>query len=157
MPLKAWSTTWRATCSASTTISAGCSLRPERRRLPVLGQLLLEVAELGAGKQADFPQGREVLLGLGGGVDHHVGLAQRCVRAAMARIELQRARISGRGLPDDQQPRQGRGAPRGPAENLPAPLRRVRRPREEGGRVPEGVGDQALASSRLKSLSTPST
>src|SRR6267143_2330995 len=93
MPLKAWLTTWRATCSASTTISAGCSLRPERRRLPVLGQLLLEVAVLGAGEQADFPQGREVLLGLGEVPDHQVGLAQIFVRAAMARIELQRARI----------------------------------------------------------------
>src|SRR6267143_1067087 len=91
MPLKAWSTTWRATCSASTTISAGCSLRPDRQRLAVLGHLLLEVAVLGAGKQTDSLQGREVLLGLGEVPDHQVGLAQIFVRAAMARIELQAA------------------------------------------------------------------
>jgi tetratricopeptide (TPR) repeat protein len=48
-------------------------------------------------------------------------------------------------------------APRGPAENLPASVRRVRPPREKADRVPQGVGDQALTSSLLKSLSTPST
>src|SRR6266850_11820 len=77
--------------SSSSATPCRCALAGPGRAFAVRRNCFFEVLVFLAGDEADLPQGGELLLRLLHLVRQEIGLAQVFARAAMARVELERA------------------------------------------------------------------